>query len=229
MSLNIYFSGRILSIQPHFRLKRYLKEISLSYVGYAIRIEGKLKNTVDGNPVDAYSIFTISINKTEHANHQFMVNDDISGACVQVPKPIRDSVDFFKVSKLTLVRQGEQGSTASPWELIPPPLEVYKARGYRWLAMKNYNMKCNSCMWAALLWVDLVKDKLNLKELRNYRTEAFCYGPLSCKHYSSGSKKILEYPKSIFLHRRIGKMFNGLCLGIQMNNKKSLADRKSVV
>ena len=40
-------------------------------------------------------------------------------------------------------------------------------------------------MWGCLMAVEMIIDQWN-PERRRYRTETFCYGPLSCPRYKSG-------------------------------------------
>lgn len=189
------FTGTILSIQPRIRLTRSFDEASHTYLGYAIKLEGKLDdqhNNEDQLGNDDKTIFSIGIGKAAHAKHQFKVNDVISGECLPVPDPDLEPVDYYKVWKLKVISQGEQGSTSTPWELVPPELEVYRERGHRRLAAKTYESKCSSCMWGARMPVEIIVDNWNPRGRRKYRFETFCYGPLSCKLYKAGPNRKVE-------------------------------------
>jgi hypothetical protein len=135
------FIGTITSIQPRIRLTRSFDEASHTYLGYAIKIAGTIDNLE--------TTFSIGIGKAAQAKFNFKVNDIISGECLPVPDPDMEPVDFYKVSKLARVVEGEQGSLSTPWELVPPELEVYRERGHRRLAARTYDTKCYSCMWGA--------------------------------------------------------------------------------
>jgi len=126
------FKGTITSIQPRIRLTRSFDEASHTYLGYAIKITGTIdaEETISSNQ----TIFSIGIGKAAQAKFNFKVNDIISGACLPVPDPDMEPVDYYKVSKLAKVTEGEPGSTSAPWELVPPELEVYRERGHRRLA-----------------------------------------------------------------------------------------------
>jgi len=178
------FTGKIISIQPRIRLTRSFDEASHTYLGYAIKLEGQL----DGEE----TIFSIGIGKAVHAKHQFKVNDVISGECVPVPDPDMEPVDYYKVSKLKVISKGEQGSNSSPWELVPPELEVYRERGHRRLAARTYDTKCSSCMWGARMPVEIIVDNWNPRGRKKYRFETFCYGPLNCKLYKAGPNRKVE-------------------------------------
>jgi hypothetical protein len=79
----------------------------------------------------------------------------------------------------------EEETQPPPWRGIPPPLSIYRERGHRRLAVRTYEEKCTSCIWGCLMAVEMIIDHWN-PERRRYRTETFCYGPLSCPLYKSG-------------------------------------------
>lgn len=179
------FTGTIISIQPRIRLTRSFDESSHTYLGYAI--------TLDGEIYDQNTTFSIGIGKAAHAKHQFKVNDVISGECVPVPNPDTEPTEYYKVSKLKLItRSTTTGSTSSPWELVPPELDVYRERGRRRLAARTYETKCSSCMWGARMPVEIIIDNWNPRGRRKYRFETFCYGPLNCKLYKAGPNRKVE-------------------------------------
>lgn len=178
------FKGTIISIQPRIRLTRSFDEASHTYLGYAITLEGELDNN--------NTTFSIGIGKAAHAKHQFKVNDIISGECVPVPDPDTEPTEYYKVSKLKLISQSTTIiNTSSPWELVPPELEVYRERGHRRLAARTYDTKCSSCMWGARMPVEIIVDNWNPSRKR-YRFETFCYGPLGCKLYKAGPNRKVE-------------------------------------
>ncbi|MGE4284397.1 MAG: hypothetical protein AB7G87_11840 [Clostridia bacterium] len=179
------FKGIIISIQPRIRLTRSFEEASHTYLGYAIKLEGEISNANN-------TTFSIGIGKAAHAKHQFKVNDVISGECLPVPDPDMEPVDYYKVSKLKVISNVEQGSTSSPWELVPPELEVYRERGHCRLSARTYETKCSSCMWGARMPVEIIIDNWNPRGRRMYRFETFCYGPLSCKLYKAGPNRKAE-------------------------------------
>ncbi|MGR6836797.1 hypothetical protein [Syntrophomonas erecta] len=184
------FKGLITSIQPRIRLTRSFDEASHIYLGYAVKIAG----TIDGEETISsnQNIVSIGIGKAAQAKFNFKVNDIISGACLPVPDPDMEPVDYYKVSKLSKVEEGEQGSISAPWELVPPELEVYRERGHRRLAARTYDVKCSSCMWGCRMPVEIIIDNWNPRGRRKYRFETFCYGPLSCKLYKAGPNRRVE-------------------------------------
>jgi hypothetical protein len=62
--------------------------------------------------------------------------------------------------------------TPPPWRGVPPPLLVYRERGHRRLAARNYEEKCATCLWGCQMTVEMIIDQLNPSK-RRYRTEAF--------------------------------------------------------
>jgi len=177
------FKGTIISIQSRIRLTRSFDEASHTYLGYAI--------TLDGEIHEQNTTFSIGIGKAAHAKNQFKVNDIISGECVPVPDPDTEPTQYYKVSKLKVISQGTVINTSSPWELVPPELEVYRERGHRRLAARTYDTKCSSCMWGARMPVEIIVDNWNPSR-KKYRFETFCYGPISCKLYKAGPNRKVE-------------------------------------
>jgi hypothetical protein len=179
------FTGKIISIQPRIRLLRSFDESSHTYLGYAIKLEGDIGNQ--------HTVFSIGIGKAAHAKHQFKVNDVISGECLPVPDPDMEPVDYYKISKLKLIDKSDTiGSMETPWELVPPEIEVYRQRGHRRLSARTYETKCSNCMWGARMPVEIIVDNWNPRGRRKYRFETFCYGPISCKLYKAGPNRKVE-------------------------------------
>lgn len=100
-----------------------------------------------------------------------------------------EPVEYYKVSKIKVISNGEQGSNSSPWELVPPKLEIYRERGHRRLAARTYDNKCSSCIWGARMPVEIIVDNWKPRGRRKYRFETFCYGPLGCKLYKAGPNR----------------------------------------
>ena len=53
--------------------------------------------------------------KAAQAKFNFKVNNIISGEGLPVPEPDMEPVDYYKVSKLAKISEGEPGSTSTPW------------------------------------------------------------------------------------------------------------------
>jgi hypothetical protein len=173
----IAWSGAVTAAQPRIRLMRSFDERSHTYLGYLLRIVG----TVDGVVAE----FRVGIGSGTQAKQQIRIGDHVEGLGHRVADPRLEAADIYKVSKLKLIRRGAEPPTTAPWHGVPPPLPVYRERGHRRLAAATYDSKCSSCVWGCAMPVEMIIDKWN-PERRRYRTETFCYGPLSCSQYQPG-------------------------------------------
>jgi len=172
------WSGMVTAAQPRIRLTRSFDQLSHTYLGYLLRIEG----VVDGGRTQ----FRVAIGSGAHRTHQLRVRDQVEGVGVRVADPRLEIADIYKVSKLKLISRGETAAeTTPPWHGVPPPLEVYRERGHRRLSAATYHSTCSSCLWGCAMPVEMIIDQWN-PERRRYRTETFCYGPLSCRSYKPG-------------------------------------------
>ena len=177
MNATIAWSGAVAAVQPRIRLTRSFDERSHSYLGYLLRIEG----SIGGASAD----FRVGVGPVAHAKYQFRTGDHVEGLGHRVSDPRLETAEIYKVSKLRVLRRGEGVATTAPWNGVPPPLEVYRARGHRRLAVTTYDSKCHSCIWGCVMPVEMIVDHWN-PDRRRYRTETFCYGPLSCSAYKPG-------------------------------------------
>ena len=173
----VVWSGVITAVQPRIRLTRSFDERSHSYLGYLLRITGTLNG--------ADSEFRVGIGPEAHAKHQFQIGDSIEGVGIRVVDPRLEIADIYRASKLSVLRRGSELDCGPPWHGLAPPLPVYRERGYRRLAAATYESKCQSCIWGCAMPVEIIVDHWN-PQRRRYRTETFCYGPLSCPIYRSG-------------------------------------------
>jgi hypothetical protein len=173
----VVWSGVIIAVQPRIRLTRSFDERSHSYLGYLLRIQGSIG--------EAVSEFRVGLGSGAHAKHQFRIGDSIEGVGLRVRDPQLEMADVYRVSKLKILRRSDDSDSAAPWHRVPPPLPIYRERGHRRLATATYESKCQSCMWGCAMPVEIIVDHWN-PERRRYRTETFCYGPLSCPLYRSG-------------------------------------------
>ena len=123
MNEKIAWSGAVTSVQPRIRLTRSFDERSHTYLGYLLRIEG----TVGGVSAE----FRVGIGSGTHAKHQFRMGDRVEGLGHRVAGPRLETADIYRVSKLKLIRRGEEQALAAPWHGVPPPLPAYRERGHR--------------------------------------------------------------------------------------------------
>jgi hypothetical protein len=174
----IPWSGVLTSVQPRIRLTRSLDQLSHTYQGYVLGVQGAIG--------EERRVFSVAIGEGAHAKHQLQVGDSVCGLGVEVADPRLETAELYRVSKLRVI-QCEKDAIAPmpPWHGIPPDLATYRERGCRRLAPRAYDQKCTSCIWGCRMAVEMIIDHWNPSQVR-YRTETFCYGPLSCPVYKSG-------------------------------------------
>ncbi|MGB3552938.1 MAG: hypothetical protein WA993_19825 [Candidatus Binatus sp.] len=174
----IAWQGVLLSVQPRIRLTRSFDQRSHTYLGYARKVSGRVGSEARQ--------FLVGVGQGAHTKHQFRAGNAVSGDALPVPDPGFETVEFYKVSKLKVgLPEAENEAPPPPWRGVPPPLAVYRERGHRRLAARTFQEKCSSCIWGCRMPVKMIIDQWNPTR-RRYRTETFCYGPLSCSLYQSG-------------------------------------------
>jgi hypothetical protein len=174
----LVWQGHILGVQPRIRLYRSFDQRSQTDLGYLLRVEG----SVGGEE----RIFTVSIGPSVQMKHGLVVGDQVQGECLPTAEPQSEPAEFYKVSKLKVLARGEEDKVAPPpWQGLPPPLDVYRERGFRRLATRTYDTHCTSCIWGCRMAVEIIVDQWNPGQ-RRYRSETFCYGPKSCIFYKAG-------------------------------------------
>jgi len=178
MTDKIQWRGILISIQPRIRLIRSFDQRSHSYLGYALRLKGKVG--------DQEKEFLIGIGKEAQAKHRFLAGDLIEGESLPVADSRLEPVEFYKTSKLRILKRSNlELGTPPPWLGVPKDLPTYRQRGHRRLDARTYVAKCLACIWGCRMAVEMIIDHWNPQQ-RRYRFETFCYGPLSCHVYRSG-------------------------------------------
>lgn len=172
------WQGALLSVQPRIRLTRSFDQRSHAYLGYALKVRGTIGSEARE--------FLIGVGQGAHAKHRFQVGTAVSGEALPVPDPRIETVEFYKVSKLKVGSpEVKDNAVPPPWRGVPPPLAVYRERGHRRLAARTFQERCWSCSWGCRMPVEMIIDQWNPAR-RRYRTETFCYGPLSCPLHAAG-------------------------------------------
>jgi len=168
----------VVSVQPRIRLTRSFDQRSHTYLGYALKVRGRV-----GSDAREY---LVGVGQGAHAKHQFHAGIAVSGHALPVPDPRLETVEFYKVSNLKVGQpQAEEVTTPPPWHGVPSPLAVYRERGHRRLAARTFQAKCGNCIWGCRMPVEMIIDQWNPSR-RRYRIETFCYGPLACRLYQAG-------------------------------------------
>jgi hypothetical protein len=178
MTDKLNWVGRVISVQPRIRLTRSFDQISHTYLGYCLIIDGTIG--------DEESEFSVGIGQAAQAKYQFQVGDEISGVALPVADPRLEPVEYYKASKLKVLKRPEPSDDdPPPWHGVPVDLPTYRERGHRRLAERTYTNRCQSCRWGCRMPVEIIIDQWNPQKKR-YRFETFCYGPKSCEIYKPG-------------------------------------------
>ena len=172
MTEKVQWSGKLVAVQPRIRLQRSFDQRQHSYPGYILMLS-------------LGEILRVAIGKAAQAKHAFRVGDSVRGSSLPVADPRKESADLYKTSGLKLLDRSEALEEPPPWHGPPPDLAIYRERGHRRLAAQTYNTRCQSCIWACRMPVEMTIDHWNPRQKR-YRFETFCYGPLACPSYSAG-------------------------------------------
>ncbi|MDZ4803392.1 MAG: hypothetical protein SGI90_00845 [Candidatus Eisenbacteria bacterium] len=178
MNSKLNWDGDILSVQPRIRLTRSFDESSHTYLGFVLRVRGKLAGEAGE--------FAVAVGKAAHEKHEFRSGDRVSGVGERVEDRRVETADIYKASGLKVLgRAGESLGHAPPFLGVPPALDVYRERRHRRLAAATYSTKCSACIWGCEMAVEMIIDHWN-PSVRRYRRETFCYGPKSCPWYKPG-------------------------------------------
>ena len=178
--MTIGWSGRILAVEPR---TRSFDQRWHEYVGFVLRVDG----LVDGEARE----FAVAIGKAAHAKHGFRRGDVVKGRAEPFPQRQLDWVDLHKVAALAITARAPLDlRKPPPWHDVPPALETYRERRARRLNVRTYQTKCDGCQWGAAMAVTMIIDHWK-PDIRDYRTETFCYGPKSCPLYRAGAVRVV--------------------------------------
>jgi hypothetical protein len=173
--------GLVVGVQPRIRLTRSYDERSHSYLGYSLKVHGVLGEE-EGD-------FVVAVGKAAQAKYAFRRGDVVRGMGVAIPDERMEPANLHKVSALAILdRETAEEVPGPPWHTLAPPLMVYRQRGHRRLDEKRYAEGCATCVWGCEMAVEMIIDHWK-PDVREYRRETFCYGPLSCALYKAGSRR----------------------------------------
>ena len=103
----IGWQGVLLSVQPRIRLTRSFDQRSHTYLGYALKVSGRVGSEARE--------FLVGIGQGAHTKHHFRAGNAVSGDAQTVPDPHFETVEFYKISNLKV------GPTENEDEAPPPP------------------------------------------------------------------------------------------------------------
>ena len=127
----IVWQGVLLSVQPRIRLTRSFDQRSHTYLGYSLKVRGR----VGSEPRE----FIVGVGQGAHTRHHFRTGNAVSGDALPIPDPRLETVEFYKVSNLKVgLPEAEDEPPPPPWRGVPPPLAVYRERGHRRLAARTF-------------------------------------------------------------------------------------------
>jgi len=177
----IAWRGVLRGIQPRIRLLRSFDERHHMYLGYVLRVEGIVG--------EEEREFLVAIGKGAQEKLELRAGDSIAGASFPVEDERLETAELYKTSGIEILERGPAaGSGGPPWLGVPPPLEKYRERGHRRLDARTYEARCAVCLWGCRMPVDIVVDHWK-PDIKQYRFETFCYGPLSCPSYRAGATR----------------------------------------
>ena len=175
------FSGLVMSIQPRIRLTRSFDQRSHTYLGYVLLVRGSV-GSVERNVL-------VAIGVTAQAKCRLRAGDRVSGQAIPINEPRNEIAELYKVSKLKVTERGVPVVVPGPpWQDVAPQLSIYRERGHRRLDARTYERSCTGCIWGCRMPVQMIVDQWN-PDVKRYRQETFCYGPLSCSLYRAGAKR----------------------------------------
>lgn len=176
-SIRVAWSGTVVAVQPRIALLRSFDQRTHSYLGYVLRVQGRVGETSRE--------FVVAIGHKTHERLHFTPGGQAEGDAEWCPDPERTGVHLHKAARLSFFAGAQPSQEPPPWTGPPPALSVYRARGHRRLAAQRYASHCWRCQWGARMPVSIIIDQWQ-PHIRRHRIETFCYGPLSCPWYRPG-------------------------------------------
>ena len=82
----IAWQGVLLSVQPRIRLTRSFDQRSHTYLGYALKVSGRIGSEARE--------FLVGVGQGAHAKHQFQAGAAVSGDALPVPDARLETVEF---------------------------------------------------------------------------------------------------------------------------------------
>lgn len=101
----IPWDGVLISVQPRIRLSRSFDQRSHMYLGYALRVHGRIGSEARES--------LVGVGEGAHTKHHFRAGDLVSGEALRVADPRLETVEFYKLSDLK-VTMGEVKDESEP-------------------------------------------------------------------------------------------------------------------
>ncbi|EKD28691.1 MAG: hypothetical protein ACD_79C00245G0001 [uncultured bacterium] len=183
LNSKISWQGKLQSIQPRTRIWRYVTDNRTHYhLGYNLFLKSDIGDE-----------FCVAISEKQQQKFLFRIGDSIQGEAWTKKYKEREYADFYRAGSLKLLnRENEKiKSLPPPWIMLPPSMKTYEERGARMLSQEKWKSKCFTCIWANMANVEIQWDFD--KNIKRYRFETFCYGPISCSNYSMGKPRSVPY------------------------------------
>ena len=108
------FAGTVTAVKARIRLLRSFDQISHSYLGYVLVLEGNL----DGEPVEQ---LRVAVGPKAHENHQFRIGDQVAGGAAPVAHEETEWATHYKVSGLQLLERGPTEQEAPRTRTVESP------------------------------------------------------------------------------------------------------------
>jgi hypothetical protein len=187
------FAGRVLAVKPRIGLLRSFDEISHSYKGYVLVLDG----------------LRVAIGPAAHAKNAFRPGDEIQGEGEEPLYPEQEWADLYKIRKLKLLARGpaSEDRDADIDGGVPPSLEHYRELGHRRLDVRTYERSCTTCCFGAVMPTEIILNKWKPDRVK-WRVETHCYGPHDCPRYRAGKPRSVptSTPGLVFIDDDVERM-----------------------
>ncbi len=184
-SYKLNWSGTVIAIQPRTRVWRYITHNRTHYhIGYNIFISGESD--------DGKSEFCVAISEKQQQKIKFCLGDQVKGTGWTKIYPKREYADYYRAGGLKIIEKNKDFERRiEPWTGYPPSMATYEKLGARMLSKRTWKKKCFTCLWANMANVEIQWDFD--KDIKKYRFETFCYGPVGCKNYKMGRPRAVPF------------------------------------
>lgn len=92
MAEKIPWSGVLIAVQPRIRLTRSFDQRHHSYLGYTLRVRGRIGSEQRD--------FLLGVGEGTHSKHHFQASNTAAGDALPLADPRLETVEFYKISNL---------------------------------------------------------------------------------------------------------------------------------